>query len=269
MKRIDLNGFTPEELAGHTSKGDQPKWQVEGIWYKADHMGGESLSEILISKLLKYSNLTDFIDYTPVIIAYDDQDHRGCASRNFRRQDEILVPYEKLHRAYKGIGLASQIAKYPETTDRIRYTVDFIEEVTGLHGVGAYLTGVLELDAFFLNEDRHTNNLAVIRNEKTEEYRPCPIFDNGLSLLSDWNDYPLESDLYECIARVKAKPFSVKFDEQIECAEILYGSHLKFRFKKSDVREILKTMEGFYPPQVLSRTERILYEQMRRYPIFF
>ena len=67
----------------------------------------------------------------------------------------------------------------------------------------------------------------------------------------------------------ESKTVSVKFDEQIECTEVLYGSHLKFRFKKSDVREILKTMEGFYPPQVLSRTERILYEQMRRYPIFF
>ena len=47
-----------------------------------------------------------------------------------------------------------------------RYTVDFIEQTTGLTGVGAYLTMLLELDSFFLNEDRHTNNLAVIRNEK-------------------------------------------------------------------------------------------------------
>ena len=40
---------------------------------------------------------------------------------------------------------------------------------TGLTGTGPYLTTVLELDCFFLNEDRHTNNLAVIRNEESKD----------------------------------------------------------------------------------------------------
>lgn len=92
----------------------------------------------------------------------------------------MLVPFERLHRAYKGQGLAAAFGGIDEPQERIRYTVDFIEQITGLTGVGEYLTLLLELDFFFLNEDRHTNNLAVIRNEKTKEFRLCPNFDNSL-----------------------------------------------------------------------------------------
>ena len=105
-----------------------------------------------------------------------------------------------------------------------------MERTTGLTGAGEYLTLLLELDAFFLNEDRHTNNLAVIRNEKTMEFRYCPIFDNGLALLSDLNDYSLDQDIYDCIGRVPAKPFSRFFEEQVDAAEELYGMQLHFSF---------------------------------------
>ena len=45
-------------IADHTSKGDQRKWRMNDIWYKADYMGYESLSEVLISALLQKSNLS-------------------------------------------------------------------------------------------------------------------------------------------------------------------------------------------------------------------
>ena len=89
--------------------------------------------------------------------------------------------------------------------------------------MGKYLTAILELDCLTLNEDRHTNDLAVLRDEETKEFRLCPIFDNGLSLLSDLNDYPLTDDLYTCIERVKAKPFDRDHAEQMAVAEELYG----------------------------------------------
>ena len=42
MERIKLDTIEQEPIQGHTSKGDQPKWQLKGKWYKADHMGYES-----------------------------------------------------------------------------------------------------------------------------------------------------------------------------------------------------------------------------------
>ena len=171
MERIDLDAVIREPDQGYTSKGDQPKWQWKGKWYKADYMGYEALSEVLISRLLKRSNVSGFAEYGPVRIRYQGRELPGCVSDNFRDKDEILVPLERLHRAYMGRGLAETLGKSKEAKERIRYTADFMERTTGLTGAGEYLALLVELDAFFLNEDRHTNNLAVIRNEKTMEFR--------------------------------------------------------------------------------------------------
>lgn len=269
MKKVDLTATALEPTVGHTSKGDQPKWLVGNTWYKADHMGYEALSEVLVSELLAKSNVKDFVAYQPVEIAYQGKVLNGCASQNFRQKDEILVPLERLHRAYRGEGLAKSISTMPGAKERLRYTVDFVEEVTGLTDVGPYLAAMLEVDAFFLNEDRHTNNLAVIRNEETGVFRLCPIFDNGLALLSDLHDYPVDADIYACIAKVQAKPFSSDFDEQVEAAEELYGSHLKFSFIRQDVARLLETFRGSYPDTVLQRVERVVLEQMRKYQVFW
>lgn len=269
MIKIDLDQDLRVPAAGHTSKGDQPKWQTGGKWYKADHMGHEALSEILISALLKRSNIPDFVEYAPVLIQYDGKVLRGCVSDNFRKKGEMLIPLERLHRACKGRGLAQTLGEMPEPADRIRYTVEFVEQTTSLSHVGESLTLLLELDAFFLNEDRHTNNIAVIRSETSGQFRLCPVFDNGLALLSDENDYPAAEDFYSCIRRARVKPFAQDFDEQVSCANALYGSFLKFSFTKKDAENILNGLSGFYPDAILQRTESILYEQMRKYPIYF
>lgn len=106
MDIINLDTATQEPLQGHTSKGDQPKWQLNGKWYKADHMGYEALAEVLVSQLLKQSNVPDFVAYEPILIQHQGKEIPGCASKSFRRKDEMLVPFERLHRAYKGQGLA-------------------------------------------------------------------------------------------------------------------------------------------------------------------
>ena len=42
-----------------SSKGNQLKWENEGIWYKADYTGYEGLVEYMISHLLKKSSLAE------------------------------------------------------------------------------------------------------------------------------------------------------------------------------------------------------------------
>lgn len=268
MKSIDLRSVIAEPLQGHTSKGDQPKWQQSGMWYKADHMGYEALSEVIVSRLLEQSNVREFVRYTPVKILTAGKTVLGCASDNFKGPKEMLVPLERLHRAYHGQGLAARIASM-ETTEQIAYTAAFVETVTGLKNVGEYLTMILELDAFFLNEDRHTNNLAVLRDEQAKTFRLCPLFDHGLSLLSDLNDYPLQEDVFSCISRVRAKPFSEDFDEQMSAAEALYGQQLHFSFGRRDLTDTVFALSEIYPEEILRRVETVLLEQFRKKPIFF
>lgn len=46
------------------------------------------------------------------------------------------------------------------------------------------------------------------------------------------------------------------------------GNQLKFKFTKSDVRNILKN-EPYYPEDIKMRVEKIIYEQMRKYVYLF
>ena len=265
IRQVDLRGASQIVTSGHSSKGNQPKWFSNGKWYKADHMGYEALAEVIISRFLQRSNISHFVRYTPVLLIVGNKPIPGCESANFRKKNEQLIPIERLHRAYQGDGLAKTIAKMENTREKIRYTVDFIERVTQVKDVGPYMTTLLELDAFFLNEDRHTNNLAVIRNSETAKFRLCPIFDNGLSLLSDLSDYPRDAELYTAIERVRAKPFDLDFDEQVSAAEQLFGQQLKLELNAIDIVKELSTLHELYDETILRRVEDVIREQMRKY----
>ena len=209
MKNVNLDTYSPFHKTGHTSKGDQRKWKVDGIWYKADYMGYEGLAEVLVSSLLGKSSLSyPFVAYQPVQIEYKGQMIRGCVSRDFLKEGEILIPLEKLYRRYTGESLAVKLAGFSKVTERIQYLTEQVEKITKLKNFGSYLTAMLEIDAFFLNEDRHTNNIAVIYQEGTQQYALSPLFDQGLCLLADMKvDYPLERPLETCLEHVEAKPF--------------------------------------------------------------
>lgn len=269
MKIIDLENKKKEATINHTSKGDQPKWNINNKWYKADYMGYEALSEFVVSELLKKSNVTDFVSYSLVKIKADEKEYIGCESVNFKKENEILIPIEKLHRQYLGKGLAQTLAEKETVEERISYTVSFIEEKTNLKNVGEYFSFLLAIDAFFLNEDRHTNNIAVIRNEKTKEFKMAPFFDNGLSLLSDTNDYKLSEELFKSIDRITAKPFDRDFDTQLDVAEKLFGVKLKFYFKNEDINKFSDELKDIYDESIISRVQTILFAQKRKYSHYF
>ena len=258
MESIDLNKIPVQETEGHTSKGNQLKWKLGDQWYKADHMGYEGLSEVLVSRLLHKTELKyPFVEYHPVEIAYKGQKLLGCRSKNF---------LEKLYRQNTGKSLALSLVEFPEVPNRIQYTVEQVEKYTELHDFGKYLTAMLELDAFFLNEDRHTNNIAVLYDTEKDCYELSPIFDQGLSLLADTSyDFSLEQPLEDCIKRVEAKPFHSSFVQQVDAAEELYGIQIHFHFGAKEVQKELQTLNEGYSEEIIMRVERLLREQMRRY----
>ena len=163
MEQIRLDNQLPVKKTDHTSKGDQLKWKIGNIWYKSDYMGYEGLSETLVSHLLQKSTLSHpFVLYQPVRIAYRGTLRSGCSSPDFLKANQMLIPLEKLYRQNTGDSLAITLAAFSEPAERIRFLADQMEHMTGIQNFGAYLTAMLEIDAFFLNEDRHTNNIAVL-----------------------------------------------------------------------------------------------------------
>lgn len=254
-----------------SSKGNQLKWLAESEnWYKADYTGYEGLAEYMVSHLLVLSSLKeqDFVLYETEIIRYRHQTYLGCASKSFLPNGWKLLTLERLFQTQYGKSLNQCIYSLEGILERIQFLVEQTIRITGLKDFGVYISQLLTLDAFFLNEDRHTHNIAVLMDEK-EEFRYCPIFDNGGSLLSDTTlDYPMDVDIRTLMSEVEPKTFCGDFDEQLDAVEQLYGQHLFFKFSKKDVQKLLDN-EKNYPPNIKERMYEIIVKQMAKYAYLF
>lgn len=81
-----------------------------------------------------------------------------------------------------------------------------------------------EVDALFLNDDRHLNNIAVL--EKNDRFDYCPIFDNGAGLLSNVQMAPMDIEPAALIRSAKARPFTTTFNRQVIHARNLFDPQL-------------------------------------------
>ncbi|MCR5179319.1 MAG: hypothetical protein K6C95_10100 [Lachnospiraceae bacterium] len=252
-----------------SSKGNQLKWENNGIWYKADYLGYEGLAECAVSRLLRRSDLgeEEFVFYEPEEIRYKDQIYKGCKSRDFSGEWQIIT-LERLFKEQFGVGLNQGIYSIADPEERMVFLVEQVERTTGLKDIGIYMTKLFAIDALFLNEDRHTHNISVLMNGKGD-FKLCPVYDNGAALLSDLRmDYPLGCDIYREIGNVKAKTICDSFDEQLEVAEKLYGKQLSFSFSAKDIDACMEDLH-IYEPAIRERVTDILREQKRRYKYMF
>jgi len=253
-----------------SSKGNQLKWNNNGIWYKADYTGYEGLAEYMISHLLLKSSLRqdEFVLYEPEQIRYKDAVYSGVKSNDFLEKDWQLITLERLFMTFFGQSLYQSIFKISDPEKRLIFLVEQVERVTNLSDFGVYMNKLFTMDAFFLNEDRHTHNIAILMN-KDGRFSYSPIFDNGAGLLADTSlDYPLEKDVYLQIKEVRAKTISADFDEQLDLSEKLYGNHLKFHFHAKDVSDLLDGI-SIYSQEEKDRVRDILLSQMKKYAYLF
>lgn len=253
-----------------SSKGNQLKWEHEGIWYKADYTGYEGLAEYMIANLLAYSTLApeEYVVYQTEEIRYKQNRYCACKSKNFLPEGWKLITLERLFQSLCGESLNKSIYSIKEHEDRICFLTEQMVRMTGLKEFGVYLNKLLTIDAIFLNEDRHTHNIAVLLDDMGK-YHYCPVFDNGAALLSDITmDYPLHGELEELMSEVKAKTFCQDFDEQLELVERLYGEHLHFFFGEKEIDRLLEE-EPYYPKEIKQRVKMILIHQKRKYQYLF
>lgn len=253
-----------------SSKGNQLKWKNGHTWYKADYTGYEGLAEYMVSHLLQYSDLEkkNYVLYNTEEISYGQVIYKGCSSMNFLPEGWQLITLERLFQSYYGESLNKCIYSLREVEDRVRFTVEQTIRITGLQEFGKYMSMLLTVDALFLNEDRHTHNIAVLL-DSVGGFHYCPVFDNGSALLSDVTmDYPMGVDLETLIDKPKAKTFSTDFDEQLEAAKKQYGYQLHFSFGRKEIEELL-AKEEYYTDDVKQRVLTLLLWQRRKYAYLF
>lgn len=270
MVMVELFEQNMREDNRQSSKGNQLKWENEGNWYKADSMGYEGLSEYLISVLLSYSSLEpeEYVSYQTEMIRYKRNQYPGCKSRNFLPEGWKLITLERLFQSLYGESLNKAIYSINDHTERVHFLSEQTARITGLREFGIYLGKLLTVDTFFLNEDRHTHNIAVLQDE-LGEYHYCPVFDNGAALLSDFRvDYPMTGAVEEMMQEAEAKTICRDFDEQLDIVEDLYGKQIQFCFDNKVVEQLLAD-EPYYPEEIKQRVQTIIRRQRRKYQYLF
>lgn len=192
-----------QRLSRHSSsRGNQLKWMRNGECIKLDCLGYEGIAEFFVSKLLEYTDVTDFVQYSKCVVVEDGvRLGNGCKSADFLH-DDIEVTFGQI--------LDSNLVGYSASYDEVR---DIILDETGVD-VKKYVDQILCLDAITVNDDRHFNNFALLRGNDGS-YKTAPIFDNGAALLSDVISYPMSAPLLENLKKVQAKPFSIDFLRQL------------------------------------------------------
>ena len=252
-----------------SSKGNQLKFEVDGTWYKADYLGYEGLAEYTVSQLLQYSSLrqNEYVLYEPEQIAYKKALFNGCKSRDFTDGWQ-LITLERLFQQVYGLGVNQIVYAIADHTERLKTLVELTERASGLSDFGIYMQKLLTVDAFFLNEDRHSHNIALMCNDR-REFKLSPIFDNGAALLSDTTlDYPMRIDCLEQIHEAKSKTFCESFEEQMEIAETLYGANLRFTFGYAEVSRIVD-QAAIYEKNVRQRVIDLVMERRRTHMDLF
>ena len=225
---MTVHFVTNEKIAETSSKGNQEKWQEGGRWYKLDQFGYEGLAETVISRLLERSSIeTDtpfrFVRYWIERMNVHGRDRNGCSSANFLQPGESIITLSHLFKR-EGLPLNKVLPRLPSDKQRVAWLAGETAALTGLAQFPQYLTLLFEVDALFLNDDRHLNNIAVLENNG--QYNYCPIFDNGAGLLSNVQLAPMDIDPAALIRSAKARPFNTTFNRQMIYAQNLYGPQL-------------------------------------------
>lgn len=255
---MDRNGrniklVTDKKIAETSSKGNQEKWRDGENWYKLDQFGYEALSETLISILLEKSNIeTDtpftFVRYKTVRVAVHNRERTGCVSKNFLSEAQSLITVNRLLSQFLGCPLKDKLSSLNSCKKRISYLAEATREYTGLDCFGEYLTLLFEVDSLFLNDDRHLNNIAVLKTGSKYDY--CPIFDNGAGLLSDTRASAMDIEPKALILALRARPFNMSFTRQRNTARELYGKQLSMPvLTRKDIEECLIPILEFYSPR--------------------
>ena len=248
---MSLHFVTNERIAETSSKGNQEKWIDENRWYKLDQFGYEALAETLISQLLELSNCeTDypfrFTRYQMERITAHGIERTGCSSENFLLPEQSIITLSHLFKREREVPLRNLLSRQSSDKKRIAYLADATAELTGLELFPQYLTLLFEVDALFLNDDRHLNNIAVL--ECGGKYDYCPIFDNGAGLLSNMRTAPMDIEPKALIAAQRARPFSTTFNRQAGAVRALYGKQLYTpKLSREDILARLEPLLPYYP----------------------
>ena len=200
IDKVDVvNVRKSQRYTATSSKGTQLKWHTGNMYVKLNSLGYEDVAECLVSRFLRYTDLheSEYVMYFPCDVVEDGVIlGRGCYSYDFK---------DKAYEVSVADILSSRLLPFSIGYDDLR---DVLFDTVGFDAKD-YIDKILCLDSITRNEDRHFHNISFLCKDGV--YRPSPIYDNGLSCLSDTFSYPFDGDFDRMFDSVLAKPFYTDF----------------------------------------------------------
>lgn len=268
-----LSLHTNDRIVTTTSRGNQEKWfdAENDLWYKVDNGHFEALAEAVASEILRrFTNASELpgisvADYWIDTAEVHNLPQVLSVSKNFKKENESLVTVNTILKNSIGPGYIEAFNRRASLKERIAFLVSTVESATGMAAFGAYFTTLLELDALFLNQDRHLNNIALLR---ADEYKPCPIFDCGASFLLDFGLYRPDVDTHAYLTKAVCLPFKSAFTRTVHTAQKLYGKQLMVEFCREEAEAVIELYLQYYPQQfrylLKERVLTVLLEQKKK-----
>lgn len=203
------NDMLPLQL-NSASQGHQRKW-FTGDYYVKESLISQGkiwkdhLVEIISGEIGKlFSEYAEVVTQFECIIDDNGKQFSGCYSKNFCRDDETFISFEKLCSTNK------IFFEYDwDYKDRFENFLTILKSTTGLDCTEYFYTMVL-IDYLVGNEDRNLNNFGVIKSGSG--FRIAPLFDFGLGLFEHDCRYE-QKPFNECLKMMQSKPFSTDNQE--------------------------------------------------------
>ena len=234
---------TGKRIAETSSKGNQEKWREGGRWYKLDLFGYEGLAETVASRLLEHTNLGElgfsFVPYRMEQLEVHRRKRTGCSSPDFLREGEAILTLAELFRKGVGPNWQAQVSRLPNLASRVRWMADTTRQLTGLDRFGEYLTALFEADMLFGNEDRHLNNIAVLRRGGGFAY--CPLRLWGRAALQHPGLSSGRRPQSACGAAA-GQPLGTLFARQVHAAQGEFGPQLRWDFTETHIAALVEAL---------------------------
>lgn len=240
------------KVVSRDSGGSQSKYHMNGVWYKQDTTGEESLAESVVSLILKHSNIKNYVIYETCYV----NGKRSCKASGFLNKDETFISLHKLFMIAHHKVLSDEVFRINNVEERFAFLVSEFKNIISLD-LTEYISNIIALDMLILNPDRHFKNMGVIYNGFS--YREAPIFDNGQALCANWNLSSPSLSVDECLKTVHSCTIAGSFEMQFTAIKDINALKIDYDSLMSDISCI----------ETNSRTIELLKYQLKRYEKIF
>lgn len=258
IDELDIRDLKPVKSGG-SSKGGQEKYFKDGIWYKKDSVGFESVAEVLSSRIVRMTNANLVpVDYDMVYIKSALGTRHGCKSTSFLSKFDIECTVARA--LEKELGTRYRSNRFPVGEELLAEIIALFDGFKEPQKLKDQLSCLLQLDRLVLNVDRHLHNI-ILRIQKNGN-ADIVSFDYGDSLASDITyDFYEALTCRECIEKAVARPFSGSYDTQCKMLQQFSSFTLAATSRRLLVTDVME----FLPEYIFSRMLQIIELNFKKY----